>query len=149
MKLLPLIGAALLGLGACSDAQVEAAKGHADQALDGISAAANKMADEVRAVDWGSLAQDGLKEKGSQVIRWSVEQLEGVKDSETAQKVAAGVGDVLDAGGGFLEEAAGYLPDRAALAEQVAQLREQHGQDTKVGKALDPVLQRLQQLLEP
>lgn len=143
------ISVLLLGLWGCSDGQVEAAKGAADQAIDGLAGAASEVASKVKAIEWGELAPEGLKQKAGQVVGWCIEQLEDVKDSETAAKVASGVGEVLDAGGDFVKDAAKKLPNRQELADGVAKLREEHGQDTKVGQALEPVLARLQQMLEP
>ena len=143
------IGVVILGLCGCNDGQVAAAKGAAGQAIEGLAGAASEVAEQVRAIEWSELAPEGLKEKAGQVVSWSLEQLKDVKDSETAAKVAGGVGQVLDAGGDFLKSAVKKLPDREQLADRVAQLREEHGSDTKVGKALDPVLARLQEMLEP
>lgn len=145
------IGVVILGLSGfcgCNDGQVAAAKGAADQTIDGLAGAASEVAQQVRAIEWSELAPEGLKAKAGQVVGWCLARLQEVTDSETAAKVAGGVGQVLDAGGDLLKDAVKQLPDRQELADGVARLRDEHGSDTQVGKALDPVLARLQEMLE-
>jgi hypothetical protein len=137
----------LLVLAACSEESRVAAKDALAGAAGATVEAAHALAKDVSAIDLsGPVAV--LREKGGEVLTWTLARLEEVQDSETAGKVAAVVGPVLDSAAGLLKKVGNEIPSRAAVRSEVETLRARFADDPGVMGHLEPLLARLSSLLE-
>jgi len=131
----------------CSDDTIAAAREAVHHAAADARAAAAEAVHAVGEIDL-SAGAEVLQERAGWVLTWCTDQLEGVRDAEAAQRVAAAVVEVLDAAGGLFERVAEEVPNRAELRQRVDGLRAQHEGDSAVLEALEPALARLSALLE-
>lgn len=141
-----LLALALPLLLACGEdtAGVQAAT---KKAIDSAAGAAKEVVDELAEIDLSSLSPAALEEKAGEAYRWLAESLEQVRDSETAQAVAAKLEPVVDELSALATRLGDELPNRDEVADEIDALRERFPPDSRVREVLDPVLEKLSDAL--
>jgi len=107
-----------------------------------------KVIEGVESLDAASLPPEALVQRVGWVVRWCTDQLQEVRDLESARAVGAALEEVLDAADGLVRQGMAELPNRAQIQAEIKDARLRFAADPSVAQALEPALDRLSALLD-
>lgn len=145
MKLHPLLLALPLALAATS---CDEAKVHASEALEKGSQAMQKLAQEVRDIDWSALQPEAIVAKGKEIAGDVAQRLGEIRDSESASKLVDQLTPVVDKLQKAKEILGDKMPTMSQLQEAARKLEERVAGDEGLKGAVQPLLERLEKLFQ-
>ena len=131
----------------CSEDLSEAVKQATESAVESSRKAAARLTEELSAIDLEAVDPALLRVKAEEAMTWSLDRIEEVRDSETAQAISEKLMALVETTGMLLQAAKAEVTDREKMLERVERVREELGQRPEVARYLMPPLDKLAGLL--